>query len=64
MPRMVFLSVRSVLTVLVSLAALASAALAQPALTVSPTSGPPTGKITVSGTGFGASDAGAIKGNR
>ena len=42
---------------LVFVAAVASAALAQPAVTVSRTAGPPTDKVTVGGTGFGASEA-------
>jgi outer membrane protein assembly factor BamB len=44
-------------TTLVFLAALSSAALAQPAVTVNPKSGPPTAKTAVSGTGFGADEA-------
>ena len=39
------------------MAVLSSAALAQPAVTVSPTTGPPTDKVAVSGTGFGADEA-------
>ena len=39
------------------MAALSSAALAQPAVTVIPKSGPPTDRVTVSGTGFGADEA-------
>jgi len=39
------------------MAVLSSAALAQPAVTVSPTSGPPTDNVTVSGSGFGADEA-------
>ena len=44
-------------TVLVFIAALSSVALAQPAVTVRPTSGPPTERAVVSGTGFGANEA-------
>src|ERR1019366_5683255 len=44
-------------TALVLMAALSSAALAQPAVTVIPKSGPPTDRVTVSGTGFGADEA-------
>src|ERR1039458_1179537 len=49
--------VRCAAAALVLVAALASTALAQPAVTVSPTAGPPTDKVTVGGTGFGASEA-------
>lgn len=43
--------------VLVFRASLSTLALAQPAVTVSPTTGPPTDKVTVGGTGFAADEA-------
>src|ERR1035438_1711608 len=45
------------LTLWIFLAAFASTVLAQPTVTVSPKSGPPTEEAAVSGTGFGANQA-------
>ena len=42
---------------LVLTALIAAVAFAQPTVTVSPTAGPPTDKVAVSGTGFGADEA-------
>jgi len=44
-------------TALALMAVLSSVALAQPAVTVSPKSGPPADKVAVSGTGFAADEA-------
>src|ERR1039457_2404631 len=41
---------------LVRTALIATVAFAQPTVTVSPTAGPPTDKVTLSGTGFGADE--------